>query len=141
MSIFMTNKQATEKISGLEARITELEADAETRDAELTAARDEIATNTETITTITAERDDSLATLKAANESLATAQADLKTAQDEVAELPAKIEAGVQNGIAALGFKGNVPESSKEDDDKSEISNLTGFEKVSAAFKAAEKKK
>lgn len=114
MSIFMSNKQAAEKIAGLEARVLELEADATKQESELETLRTENANHAENVVTLTAERDDAVTTLAEANATLATVSAELVTAQAAVAELPDKIASGVQIGIAALGFKGEIPELSNE---------------------------
>lgn len=126
---FLTNKQSTEKIEGLTARITDLETDATARDEELTAARAEVTAHAESvaalitahaeaIATITAERDEVATNLATITAELDTTKADLATAQAEVAALPDKIAAGVENGIASLGFTGKIPDGKQEDENK-----------------------
>jgi uncharacterized coiled-coil protein SlyX len=88
---FLTSKAANEQIAGLNARISELEADAVERDAALSEANDQVAAHAQTITdrdasiaTLTSERDAALAAQRTAEAAAAEANAKLATFDDEV---------------------------------------------------------
>jgi chromosome segregation ATPase len=137
---FLTNKQAAEKIAGLESRIAELEADGIARDAELATARAEVAAHAESIASLTDERDSAIATLGEANAALETATAEVAAAQEKVATFDAELEAAVINRVASLGFNEKLPEAKTEAaDSKPDLSALTGIAKTVAAFEARKK--
>jgi chromosome segregation ATPase len=131
---FLTNKAAKEKISGLEARIAELESDAEARDAELTQAQGQVAAHAQTIaeheatiTTLTAERDSAL-TAKA------TAEAETKKANDKLATFDDEVEKAVIAKQASLGVP---PVVATQEGDKGNTLPYAEFSKLDHAARNA----
>jgi len=139
---FMTSKQASEKISGLETRVEELEAELVAKDSTIETLQAEQITATEQITNLTAD-------LATANEKLVKAEATVADQETTITEANAKlgtfnqeVSKGVQLGIANLGFTGESLASSKESSDKKEdFSEMTGIKKAIAAHKAKSSKK
>ena len=103
----MTNKQAAEKISGLEARIEELEADLATSTGAIETLQGEVSTAAENIVSLTAERDEAVS-------KLSTAEQTIADANEKIASFDLEVQNKVLHGIANLGFKGELPESSQE---------------------------
>ena len=96
MISFLTNKQAAEKIEGLEAANTQLEQDLAAAQTALQAAQtaesnlsEQVANLTAQLETITGERD--------------AAQASLATAQETLSTVDERIEAGVLARFESLG--------------------------------------
>ena len=118
---FLTNKQAQEKITGLEARVSELEADVNAASATIESLQGEVTTAAETITGLTSERDQASAALVTAKATVADQEATINAANNKLATFDAEVVNKVQLGIANLGFKGTIPTASKEDGDN----NLT----------------
>lgn len=141
---FLTSKSATEKITTLESRVAELEADATSRDEHVASLEQTIIERDATIAahadqsealaglqgqlaTLTAERDKATA-------DLATSQAALTEATAKVEGFDAKVEAAALAKFQSLGGD-PVPASGKHDDPKP-ASELTGLAKAIAAHKA-----
>jgi uncharacterized coiled-coil protein SlyX len=114
---FLTNKQAQEKITGLEARVSELEFDVNSASATIEALQADAATAAETITGLTSERDQASAALVTAKATVADQEQTITAANDKLATFDAEVANKVQLGIANLGFKGTIPTASKEDGD------------------------
>lgn len=130
--IFLTNKAAVEKISGLEARTAELEAEISAHAAEVEALKAEQVTASEAI----AERDEKIVALSAelsekvsaisaelAEKAEAIAAAELvikdqeaiiETANEKLATFDEEVASKAQLQIASLGFTGSIPEASSE---------------------------
>jgi ATP-dependent Clp endopeptidase proteolytic subunit ClpP len=130
--IFLTNKAAVEKISGLEARTAELEAEISAHAAEVEALKAEQVTASEAI----AERDEKIVALSAelsekvsaisaelAEKAEAIAAAELviqdqeaiiETANEKLASFDEEVASKAQLQIASLGFTGSIPEASSE---------------------------
>lgn len=113
-NIFMTNKQATEKISGLEARVAELEADQVNATARIEELEAEVVTGTETIATLTGERDKASAELVTAQATIADQESTITAANEKLATFDQEVETKIQLGIANLGFKGEIPDSTTD---------------------------
>jgi len=118
MSFFMTNKQAAEKISGLEARVAELEADLSNANSTIetlqTEANESSATYAENIASITTERDEAVSKLSTAEQTIADQEQTIAEANEKIASFDEEVNNKVLHGIANLGFKGEIPESSQE---------------------------
>lgn len=111
---FLTNKQAQEKISGLEARVSELEADVTAANATIETLQGEAVTASETITTLTSERDKASADLATAQATVADQEQTITAANEKLATFDTEVANKVQLGIANLGFKGEIPSASAE---------------------------
>ena len=114
MLSFMTNKQAAEKISGLEARIEELEADLATSTGAIETLQGEVSTAAENIVSLTAERDEAVSKLSTAEQTIADQEQTIADANEKIASFDLEVQNKVLHGIANLGFKGELPESSQE---------------------------
>ena len=106
----MSSKAAAEKISGLEARIEELEGEV----ASIETLKAEAVTASETIASLTTERDEASGKIVAFEATIAEQESTINSANEILATFDEKIENGIQLGIANLGFKGSVPASSEE---------------------------
>lgn len=134
--MFLTNKQANEKISGLEARVAELEGEV----ASMDAIRQENADLSEQVVNLTAERDAATADLATANATIADQETTINAANAKLATFEDEVANKAQLQISALGFKGEIPETKQESSDRKEdISSMTGIQKAIAAHKASKK--
>lgn len=114
MNFFLTNKQALEKISGFESRISELENDITAANATIESLQGDAVTAAETITTLTSERDQASANLTIAKATVADQESTITAANEKLATFDAEVASKVQLGIANLGFNGNIPSASAE---------------------------
>jgi len=114
MSFFMTNKQATEKISGLESRVAELEADLANATGTIETLQSEAVTASENIVSITAERDEAVTKLSTAEETIGAQEQTITEANEKLQSFDLEVQNKVLHGIANLGFKGEIAESSQE---------------------------
>ena len=110
MSIFMSSKSAAEKISGLEARIEELEGEV----ASIETFKAEAVTASETIASLTTERDELAGKVVAFEATIADQETTITEANDKLATFDDEVAAKAQLEIANLGFKGKIPESKNE---------------------------
>ena len=110
MSIFMSSKSAAEKISGLEARIEELEAEV----VSIETFKAEAVTASETIASLTTERDELAGKIVAFEATIADQETTIAEANEKLATFDQEVETKIQLGIANLGFKGAIPTSSEE---------------------------
>jgi uncharacterized protein (DUF3084 family) len=141
--MIFTDKSAREKITTLEARVSELEADLVLKDTAIDAHAAEISERDQTIAehvSTIASRDEKITELTGKITELETKSTesaqkitDLEASAADVDKLAA-IKASEL--LAAQGHPAPVSlvESGKTDEEKPDISNLTGFAKVSAAF-------
>lgn len=124
---FFTSKEATAKITGLEARIAELEADAEARDAEIDNLNEASKTKDQEIASLNEK-------LQGAENAKAEAEAAAKIASDKQAEAEKKLstfDAEVEkSAIAKVAAQGVKTPISEIDD------NGTGEKKTRAEFDA-----
>ena len=114
MLSFLTNKQAQEKISGLEARVSELEADVTAANETIESLQGDAVTAAETITTLTSERDTATTALATAKATVADQESTITAANEKLGTFDAEVANKVQLGIANLGFNGNIPSTSAE---------------------------
>lgn len=138
MAIFMTSAQAKEKISGLEARVTELETELVARDEQIETLQSENATQAETITSLTTEIESSAKEYERMSGELTTANASLKSANEKLETFDARVDQAAISKVSALGFQGKVPDH-KEEAGKPDISEMKGLQKAIAAHKASKK--
>jgi chromosome segregation ATPase len=138
--MFLTNKQAQEKISGLETRVSDLEAEVNTANETISTLQSEAGNSAEEIVTLKADLQKATDDLQAANATIADQEKTITAANEKLSTFDAEVEKKVLLNVASLGFKGEIP-NSKEDksSSKPDLSGLTGIAKVSAAFKAAQK--
>lgn len=114
MNFFLTNKQALEKISGFESRISELENDITAANATIESLQGDAVTAAETITTLTSERDQASADLTIAKATVADQESTIAAANEKLATFDSEVASKVQLGVASLGFVGTVPSASVE---------------------------
>lgn len=107
---FLTNKQAAEKIEGLEARIVELEADAAAAQSQIEALKtseSDLSEKVANLTTANGELLNAVQALTGERDSLATERdtltASLKEAEEKVADFDGKVEAAAIAKFQALG--------------------------------------
>lgn len=113
----MSNKQATEKIAGLETRLEELEADVTASAETIENLQAEAATNSEAVASITAERDQLTTDLATAEATITDQETTITEANAKLETFDDEVETKAQNKIASLGFKGEIPGSSTNEDD------------------------
>lgn len=131
MAIFMTSKEAKEKIETLENRVTELDADVEAIDVELQAAQANLATATEAVATITAERDKLTADLAAANATIADRDATI-AAQPTAEQIEEQVEQRALAKFQSLGGE-PVPASTKDNNESPSSMTREEFNSLSPA--------
>ena len=133
---FLTNSEAKQKIEGLEARISELEADATARDAELVSARADFATSNESLN----EANGNLATAReriTALETEASASAETIARLTEEAKFTKdKVSLEASRIVAASGHKEPV-ESPEGGSGGVEIKTRAEFNKLDARARVA----
>lgn len=117
----MTNKQAAEKISGLEARISELESDLASATTENETLQSEAATAAETIAALTTACKEAASKLSAAQATIAEQEQTITAANEKLASFEEEVNSRVLHGIANLGFKGEIPNSSLEAGDEKNL--------------------
>ena len=135
MKLFYTNASAKEEIGKLESQIADLESDATASTKEIETLKADLATANESLAAMTTERDEAVAAMEAAEKTAADATASEKVANDKLATFDAEVEKAASARFAGLGGD-PIPESGKDDshNEKPDISGLTGFAKVVAAF-------
>lgn len=112
--IFLTNKAALEKISGLEARTVELEADITAANDTIAALQGEAATHTENLATITAELGKATAELATAQATIADQEATVTAANEKLDTFDAEVAAKALLQVSSIGFKGEIPITNEE---------------------------
>ncbi len=126
MKLFYTNASAKEEIGKLETENSDLKSTVQAHEATIKDRDDKITKLESDISAMTTERDE-------AAKALEDSEASLVTANSKLATFDADVEKAAAARFAGLG--GNpLPESSKDEKGKSEISGLTGFARVAAAF-------
>ncbi len=135
--LFYTNASAKAEIAELEGKVSTLETNATADAAEIERLTGELATAKENLSAVTTERDEAAAAVTEAEVQITTLRAELSTAQAAVADFDTKVENAAQAKFASLG---GPPIQGKQDDNTGKaISELTGLEKVTAAFAAKNK--
>jgi len=133
MKLFYTNASAKEEIGKLETENSDLKSTVQAHEATIKDRDDKITKLESDISAMTTERDEAAKALEESEASLVTANTALTTANSKLATFDADVEKAAAARFAGLG--GNpLPESSKDEKGKSEISGLTGFARVAAAF-------
>lgn len=112
--IFLTNKAALEKISGLEARTVELEADITAANDTIAALQGEAATHTENLATITAELGKATAELATAQATIADQEATVTAANEKLDTFDAEVAAKALLQVSSIGFQGEIPITNEE---------------------------
>lgn len=139
--MIFTDKAAKEKISSLESRVSDLEADLLTKDEAIetlqTEAKEKDATISEHLATIGA-KDEKItqleAELKTANETAEAKQAEVNALTEKVTLAENASASKAVEILASVGQPEPVPAEENPTSAKSEISNLKGLDKVRAAF-------
>lgn len=111
MISFLTNKQALEKIEGLESRVAELEAELATANELVVALQTEQTNHEAAVAVLANERDELAGKLEAAQATIASQEETITAANTKLATFDDEIEARVQNQIASIGFQGTMPQS------------------------------
>lgn len=130
--MFLTNKAATEKITGLESRIAELETDITSASETITSLQGESATFAENIASITSERDKLATELTAAQATITDHESVVTAANEKLSKFDDEVAAKVLIGIANKGFTGVIPESNLESETNEPIT-IAEFNKLSPA--------
>lgn len=112
--IFLTNKAATEKITGLEARTVELEADITAAQSTITTLQAEASTMAENIASITAELATATAELATAQATIADQESTINSANEKLATFDEEVAAKALLQVGNIGFKGEIPEAADE---------------------------
>jgi ATP-dependent Clp endopeptidase proteolytic subunit ClpP len=135
MNFFLTNKQALEKIAGFESRVSELENEITAATATIEALQADAVTASETINSLTSERDKASAALATAQATVADQEQTIAEANEKLASFDSEVASKVQLGIANLGFKGEIPDAKGDETDS--IVSLEKFNSFNPTQKMA----
>jgi chromosome segregation ATPase len=135
MNFFLTNKQALEKIAGFESRVSELENEITATTATIEALQADAVTASETINSLTSERDKASAALATAQATVADQEQTIAEANEKLASFDSEVASKVQLGIANLGFKGEIPDAKGDETDS--IVSLEKFNSFNPTQKMA----
>jgi chromosome segregation ATPase len=134
MKLFYTNASAKEEIGKLESQIANLESDATAAATEIETLKGDLATANESLATMTTERDEAVAAMEAAEKTAADATASAKAANDKLATFDAEVEKAAAARFAGLGGD-PIPQSGKDDSHE----KLTVTREQFSAMKPSEK--
>jgi len=105
----MTSKQAVEKISGLESRISELESDVTAANETIETLQGEAKNHAEAVSTLTTERDELQGKLTVAESTIADQESTVTEANAKLATFDSEVEAKALLQVASIGFQGDIP--------------------------------
>lgn len=134
MKLFYTNSSAKEEIGNLESRISTLEADAAASAADITRLTEELKTASETLATVTTERDEAIKAFEASEKQAKESDEALVTANAKLATFDTEVENAAQAKFASLGGD-PIPASGKENEETNTITRAA-FSAMTPAKKA-----